>query len=69
MQKLKQEIDGLTYPQLLCKWRFAAMGDALFNGESGDYIAARLQAFRDAPGVDEVATSKAVGWKCDVKPC
>ena len=58
----KAHIDGLTYGQLLSQWRFAPVGDAWFQGETGDYWSKRMAELRDQ-GADHVGASKAAGWK------
>jgi len=58
--KKKKQIDSLSYQEMLQKWRFAPIGDPLFEGETGDYFSARMKEL--AVDVDEVAVSKKVGW-------
>jgi hypothetical protein len=62
---LKAEIDGKTYRGLLERWRNAPLGDALFQGPSGEYWAQRMAQLRDAPGGQSahVAASKSIGWE------
>ena len=62
---LKARIDGLSYEELLRRWRFAQVGDPLFSGESGGYWLERMRELR-AAGVDHAAVSKAVGWETPV---
>jgi len=57
----KERIDSMTYEQLLSRWRFAAVGDVWFQGETGDYWAKRMRELREQ-GVDHVAASKRLGW-------
>lgn len=61
---LKADIDGMTYHALLSRWRFAPIGHALLQGESGEYIRDRLLELRAAPGgqEDHVRASKDIGW-------
>ena len=40
--ELKPEIDSKTRYQLLGNWRFARVGDVMFQGESGDYWGKRM---------------------------
>ena len=58
----KQTIDNMPYKELLCEWRYAAMGDVWFQGETGKYWAERLGTLRSEPGGQErhVAASKAI---------
>ena len=59
----KKWIDEASYEQLLSKWRFAAVGDPLFQGETGEYYSKIMFQKRDAVGHEAAAaTSKAVGW-------
>jgi hypothetical protein len=62
--EMKAWIDRATYAQLLSRWRFAAIGDPIFQGEVGAYYAAVLKRKRNAPGGHEehVRASKAIGW-------
>lgn len=60
----KAKIDRMTYDELLSRWRFAAIGDPLFQGESGEYFAKRMAEARKF-GVDTVAASKRVGWEAN----
>jgi hypothetical protein len=60
----KAHIDALSYEQLLRQWRFAPSGDPMMQGETGDYLAARMKELRSRPGGQEehVRASKSVGW-------
>lgn len=56
-------IDGASYADLLEKWRFGDVGDALFQGAIGRHYARVLFQKRDAAGHEAaVQASKAVGW-------
>lgn len=63
-QELKATIDAKTYEQLLSRWRNAPIGDKMFQGESGDYWAQRMQDLRSQPGGNDihVSASKSIGW-------
>jgi len=37
--EMKARIDEMSYVQLLTKWRHAPIGDPMFQGETGDYVA------------------------------
>ncbi len=39
----KQEIDSMTQEDLCRRWRFAPVGDPLFQGDTGDYFSKRLK--------------------------
>jgi hypothetical protein len=58
----KAFIDGLSYEELLRKWRQASLGDEWFLGETGDYWANRMKQLR-AEGTDHVGASKRIGWE------
>lgn len=62
--ELKQEIDDKSYEKLLSRWRFAPVGDAMFQGESGKYWGGRMAELRSKPGGDgeAVRASKSLGW-------
>ncbi len=62
--ELKAEIDAKSYEELLRHWRYAPLGDAMFQGASGIYWAERMKELRAQPGGDarHVAASKSIGW-------
>lgn len=62
-ENLKKRIDGMSYYQLLDKWRFAPVGDPMFQGELGKYYSKVMFAKRDADPAGAVADSKVLGWK------
>ena len=57
----KKWIDEASYEQLLSKWRFAPIGDPMFQGDTGDYYAKVMREKREH--VDHVQVSKNVGWE------
>jgi len=59
----KAAIDSMSYYSLLQKWRFAATGDPLLQGDVGDYFSKvmRKRESELAPG-EKVAISKELGW-------
>ena len=61
----KDYIDSLSYEALLARWRFAAVGDKWFQGETGRYWRERMEEVCRQPGGWErhVATSKFLGWE------
>lgn len=60
---LKKQIDGMSYGALLSQWRFAPVGAPMFQGESGNYYAKRMNEMREKRGPEEhSATSKDIGW-------
>jgi len=58
----KKHIDSLTYEALLGHWRFAAVGDPWFRGETGQYWSKRMKELRDG-GAKHVEASKTLGWE------
>ena len=58
----KEHIDSLPYASLLRRSRFAPVGDAWFQGETGTYWGKRMRAVRERGGnAAHVAARKAVG--------
>jgi len=57
----KQYIDSLSYEALLSRWRFAPIGDSMFQGETGEYWGQRMAELREQ-GADHVGASKSLGW-------
>ena len=55
----KKEIDGMTQYQLCSRWRFAPVGDPLFQGDTGDYFTKRV---REKGGMTS-EISKSLGWR------
>lgn len=61
--EVKRQIDCLDYVGLLSRWRFAPAGDAIFQGESGEYFSKRMAELRSKDPEGAVAASKMIGWK------
>lgn len=59
----KKWIDEATYIQLLDKWRFAPVGDPLFQGETGIYYKQVMVEKRRQELDGGVSASKVVGWE------
>jgi hypothetical protein len=61
--ELIAQIDAMPYVEMLRRWRFTAIGDPLFQGDSGDYFNRRMRALRSLPDGNAVhaAACKAVG--------
>jgi hypothetical protein len=57
--KNKAIIDNMPYERLLSDWRFAPVGNAWFQGETGNYWSNRMKELRDA-GADHVGASKSI---------
>jgi len=60
-EEYKNQIDSMTYEQMLKKWRFASIGDPIFQGEIGEYFSKRMAKLREQ-GADHVGISKLIGW-------
>lgn len=59
----KAKIDAMSYYDLLKGWRFAPVGDPLFQGETGDYYAQVMAKKRVEVGPDaHTGISKEIGW-------
>jgi hypothetical protein len=56
----KAWIDGADYEALLGRWRYAPAGDAMFQGDTGQYYKEAMAA-RLAAGADHVGASKRLG--------
>ncbi len=56
---VKNQIDRMTYEELLRRWRFSE-SDPIFQGESGKYYAKRMEAIRPQ---NHAEISKRVGWQ------
>lgn len=59
-EKIKRWIDNTSYQDLLRKWRFAPLGDPMFQGEIGEYYEKVMAEKRKT--ADHVQASKNVGW-------
>ena len=59
----KQWIDSADYENLLRLWRFAAVGDPMFQGDTGKYYSEVMNRKRVEVGnAAHVAASKSIGW-------
>ena len=61
----KALIDDMEYHSLLRRWRRAPDDDPMRSGETGKYMARRMEELREEPGGwdrHEIA-SRAVGWE------
>lgn len=59
----KAWIDNASYEQLLSRWRFAPVGDPVFQGDTGDYYAKVMREKKEqVGGAEHVRISKAIGW-------
>ncbi len=60
--KQKAWIDNATYRQLFSHWRFAPVGDPMFQGDTGDYY---IKAMKEKRPSDQEHSqiSKDLGWE------
>ena len=62
-EETREWIDKADYEQLMYKWRFAPVGDPIFQGETGRYFRRRMNQARAAIGqAEHVRISKKLGW-------
>ena len=61
--KEKEWIDNASYESLLSHWRFAPVGDPMFQGDTGKYYAKVMAERRDADPDKHVRSSKTIGWE------
>ena len=57
----KEWIDNASYEQLLRKWRFAAVGDPMFSGDTFEHYDLVMREKRSADPAGHVRASKAIG--------
>lgn len=64
IKEIKEQIDEMSYEQLLDHWRFDPPGTLLFQGENGDYFKNRMNELRSKSGGQEehIRSSKSIGW-------
>jgi hypothetical protein len=61
--KDKEWIDSASYEQLLCKWRFAPIGDPMFTDiDTSDYYKEVMAKKRLETKDNGVSSSKSIGW-------
>jgi len=60
-EEIKQEIDAMTYVQMLEGWRFNPVGHPFHQGEVGTYYANRMRHLA-RNGANHVEASKIIGW-------
>lgn len=59
-EEIKATIDAMSHEDLCRQWRFAPLGDAFWQGESGGYAVQRL--FVELGGFTP-EISKRIGWE------
>jgi hypothetical protein len=63
-EEIKKRIDNMPYETMLSRWRFAPVGDPMFQGETGDYYLKVMSAKRELVGHNaHVQASKNIGWE------
>jgi hypothetical protein len=61
--ELKAWIDAASYDQLLKRWRFAPLGDPVFQDEIGQYYAnVMAEKRKEIDSLTAVKISKQIGW-------
>lgn len=62
-EDVKEQINALNYFSLLERWRYAPVGDPMFQGESGNYWWDRMEYLKSQPGglEEAVRASKLLG--------
>ena len=65
-EKNKEQIDAMSYREMLARWRFAPLGDKTFQGETGEYFAKVMKEKRRALDSEDPEShskiSKSIGW-------
>ena len=61
--QMKAWIDSASYEELLRRWRFAPVGDPMFQGDIGKYYSDTMFRQRDANPGEHVRASKSIGWE------
>ena len=66
--KNKEQIDNMSYKDLLSQVRYAPIGDPWFQGETGKYWLERMAELRSKPGGDamHVSASKSIGMQSQI---
>ena len=60
--EIKQKIDNMGICDLLSKWRFAPLGDPIFQGETCEYWSKRMNELREQDPALYTRASKELGW-------
>ena len=58
-EEQKNRIDNMSREDMCIKWRFAPVGDLLFQGDTGDYFSKVLKE----KGGFSPKISKEIGWE------
>ena len=63
-EETKKLIDSMSYREMLSRWRFAKVGDPMFQGVVGDYYAEVMARKRTEIGDEKHSKiSKEIGWR------
>jgi len=60
LDAVKKRIDDMTQEEMARLWRFAPVGEPLFQGDTGDYF---KKVFFEEKGGFTPAISKGLGWE------
>ena len=60
----KEQIDALSYEEILRLWRFHPVGDPMFQGDDGEYLVKTFYRKKaEISSEEHTAISKRVGWE------
>lgn len=62
---IKTQIDGMSYEDVLRRWRFSPPGDLFFQGATRKYCADRMAELYAADPAAARSADKRVGWLAD----
>lgn len=63
-EKLKAEIDAMSYGEMLKKWRFTPIGDPMFRLGAAQYFVSEMDRKEKLLTPEQkVAASKSAGWE------
>lgn len=63
-EKVRKEIEDMSYVEMLRLWRNAPSGHHMFAGETGVFFTAEMNRKRTRVGHEaHVAASKKIGWR------
>ena len=62
--EIKNEIDNMSYYELLKKWRFAPSGDSILSGDIGEYFSDKMTSKKYEEKYP-TKISELVGWNLE----
>ena len=63
-QEKKDQINNMNYESMLRMWRFAPVGNPIFQGDTGKYYAhVMAEKKKEVGDAAHVAASKSIGWE------